>query len=652
MKALKVGILAALATLGLAGAAAAGVEAVGTTAVNFLKIPPPARPAAMGQAFTAISDDESALTYNPAGIAGILQNEFSLTHIDWFQGIFVEHLGAIMGLGQAGSVGLGATWLDAGDIVRTTRIANNPGDPLGNYSTNGTFQPYDLGLTAAFAFQPLPRWNAGMDVRVLQQAIDSNQGWGFNVDLGAQRTGLWGWLDLGLLVQNLGSQVAVAQTAFSEPLAFTGGLAGRFLDHRLTLSADLNVPTDNSLVPGLGAEYWIANTLALRAGWRGGYASQPTLGAGFRVNLFLLDYAWQPYNELGPTHRITASVVWGAPGAKVEALRPLLGPLGEAQWRQGGFCILPSRPEAVIHWKLELVEADGEIAKTFEGSGPVPATVDWAGHDAAGQVLPDGVVTARLRLDYPGGLHAEATGAPVELDSTPPGVAATLQPIIARPNSQGAVLIPAHVSLQAQDKHGVGGWKLEIRDAQGKIFRAYSGDGPPPADIVWDGTDGQGHFVDSGATYFFRPFAKDTLGNWAKGQPQALIVLLKELHFDIASDALFRPGKADVRISAYHQLFDVKALILKHHEAGTMVDIVGHTDNQPTVHSVYPDNQALSLARAKAVVKFLVDLLGMDPKILNPVGMGDSQPKASNDTPEGREANRRVEVVIHAKEYR
>jgi flagellar motor protein MotB len=61
---------------------------------------------------------------------------------------------------------------------------------------------------------------------------------------------------------------------------------------------------------------------------------------------------------------------------------------------------------------------------------------------------------------------------------------------------------------------------------------------------------------------------------------------------------------------------------------------------------------ALSLARAQAVVKFLVTLLDMDPNILNPVGMGDTRPKTTNDTPEGREANRRVEVVVHAKEYR
>jgi outer membrane protein OmpA-like peptidoglycan-associated protein len=198
----------------------------------------------------------------------------------------------------------------------------------------------------------------------------------------------------------------------------------------------------------------------------------------------------------------------------------------------------------------------------------------------------------------------------------------------------------------------VGGWKLEIRDRQERVVRSFSGEGRPPDPLVWDGTDAQGRSVSSGSTYYFWPFAKDELGNWGKGAPQAFIVLLKEIHFEIASDALFETGKADVRISAYHQLQAVKDLILKHHQAGTVVDIVGHTDNEPVVRSVYGNNKALSYARAQAVIKFLVDLLGMDPAILNPVGAGESKPKADNSTPEGRLANRRVEIVIHAKEYR
>jgi flagellar motor protein MotB len=373
---------------------------------------------------------------------------------------------------------------------------------------------------------------------------------------------------------------------------------------------------------------------------------------GLKYSIFQLDYAYQPFDELGDTHRVTASVFFGGPGCRLLALKPLLGPLGDTQWRSGPFELKPDRPDAVVRWSLHVLASDGSEQRVWTGAGRPPKDVDWDGRDQGALVLPDGLYTARLDLEYPGGLKASALSGPVELDSTPPTMHLAIDPIIVRPDSSGAVLIPAHLKMTAADKNGVGAWKIDLKDKDGKLFRTFSGEGLPPQEIVWDGTNGLGSYVQSGSTYFFWPSAKDKLGNWGKGQPLALVVLLKEIHFDIASDALFEPGKADVRISAYHELFKLKDLILTNYEPGTKVDILGHTDNTPVVYSVYPNNQELSLARAKAVVKFLVTLLDMDPNMLNPVGKGESVPKASNDTPEGREANRRVEVIIHAKEYR
>jgi outer membrane protein OmpA-like peptidoglycan-associated protein len=629
----------------------AGVESVGTTSANFLKIPADARPASMGEAFTALSDDESSLLYNPAGTARILQTQLSATHIEWFQGIRIEHLGGVSSLGPLGTIGAGLSWLQVDDLVRTQRVANTS-DPLANFVEDGTFSPHDMALALNWAWRPAPRWNAGLGLKILQQAIDSQQGWGLGLDLGAQYTGVWDWLDLGFEAQNVGSAINVGGTSFQQPITFSFGGAAHLLQGRLVLSADVSAPSDNDVTPAFGAEWWIAHTLAFRGGWRGGYANQPTAGAGFRIAGMQIDYAWQPYEDLGDTHRITASYSFGTPSLSLKSLTPLMGPLGEAQWRQARFQPDVTRPEAVESWRFQLIDAQGHVAKTVLGDGPPPDSFKWDGKDDGGHVMPDGVVNAQLSLDYGGGVTADSNQAAVELDSTPPVIGLDIGPQIVRPGTQTAVLIPARIQISAQDKHGVGGWKLEVRDVDGKLFRAFSGDGDPPQPLIWDGSNGQGLQVESGKSYIFWPFAKDKLGNWGQGTQQAMLVLLKELHFDIASDALFEPGKADVRISAYQQLKDVKDMILKHYQPGTMVDIVGHTDNQPTIYSKYSDNQALSLARAQAVVKFLVTLLDMDQAILRPVGMGDSKPLVSNDTPEGREKNRRVEVVIHAKEYR
>jgi len=81
------------------------------------------------------------------------------------------------------------------------------------------------------------------------------------------------------------------------------------------------------------------------------------------------------------------------------------------------------------------------------------------------------------------------------------------------------------------------------------------------------------------------------------------------------------------------------------------VIVEGHTDNVPMKHGQYADNLALSQARAEAVVKFFVDLFDLKPSIFTAVGKGDSQPIATNDTPEGRKLNRRVTLRIQASKY-
>jgi type VI secretion system protein ImpK len=71
----------------------------------------------------------------------------------------------------------------------------------------------------------------------------------------------------------------------------------------------------------------------------------------------------------------------------------------------------------------------------------------------------------------------------------------------------------------------------------------------------------------------------------------------------------------------------------------------GYTDNQP-IHTVqFPSNWQLSQARADAVAKVLAAQLS-DPKRVRAVGKGDADPIASNATPEGRQSNRRTEIVL------
>jgi type VI secretion system protein ImpK len=74
------------------------------------------------------------------------------------------------------------------------------------------------------------------------------------------------------------------------------------------------------------------------------------------------------------------------------------------------------------------------------------------------------------------------------------------------------------------------------------------------------------------------------------------------------------------------------------------VSVVGYTDNQPIHTIAFPSNFELSGARAKAVAAVIG--VAMDPSRLSVEGRADADPIAPNDTPAGREQNRRTEVVL------
>ncbi len=104
-----------------------------------------------------------------------------------------------------------------------------------------------------------------------------------------------------------------------------------------------------------------------------------------------------------------------------------------------------------------------------------------------------------------------------------------------------------------------------------------------------------------------------------------------------ASDILFDFDKAVIK-SAYAPELNKWADFFMQNPEKT-ANIYGHTDSVGTEKY----NQGLSLRRARAVVKYLVDR-GVAPERLSAKGFGESRPATSNDTKEGRQQNRRVEV--------
>lgn len=110
---------------------------------------------------------------------------------------------------------------------------------------------------------------------------------------------------------------------------------------------------------------------------------------------------------------------------------------------------------------------------------------------------------------------------------------------------------------------------------------------------------------------------------------------------------LFDSGKAQLRFPAYAVL-DRVAGVLKNEVPDQPVAIEGHTDNESIKHSGWASNHELSVARANAVADYLVNQ-GVTRNHLIVVGYGEDRPISVNDTVEGRQKNRRVEIVVMPK---
>ncbi len=111
----------------------------------------------------------------------------------------------------------------------------------------------------------------------------------------------------------------------------------------------------------------------------------------------------------------------------------------------------------------------------------------------------------------------------------------------------------------------------------------------------------------------------------------------------VVAEVLFDSGKAKVRPVGKEVLSKVANVLIKINEN---IIIEGHTDNVPIKHSGWKSNWELSTQRALNVLHYFIDEKGLNPERFSAAGYGPYRPMASNATVEGRQENRRVEIVV------
>lgn len=299
------------------------------TGMKFLNVGTDPRAEAMGEAFTSLEGNSSALFYNPAGMARIEQFASAMVgQTQWIADIkhnFASVAVAPMG-GRYGVIGLSLQSVNYGDVIETVR----DGDPNGlGYFDLGTFQPTAFMFGVGYARALNEKFSVGGNIKFVSQDLgfavidlqgtkSANKTSVMAFDFGIiYKTGFKS-LNFGMTVRNFSKEVKYVSEGFQLPLTFKIGVSMDAFDfapfdrkeHSFLISIDAEHPRDFSEQIRIGGEYVFMKLLSLRIG----YVSPAdeygiAYGVGLRqsISQFALgvDYAYTPFGVFGNVHRFS-----------------------------------------------------------------------------------------------------------------------------------------------------------------------------------------------------------------------------------------------------------------------------------------------------------------------------------------------------------
>ncbi len=316
-------------------------QKVGSTSMQFLKVIPSARGAALGDAYSVWASSADAVFWNPSGLALEQSQAFTFSYVNW---IFDTRQGSFSyaaSMGDFGVVGAQIQYVDYGEIEEAI-WASPYIDPIENTGLTGnTFRPFSYLVGVSYAANLNDRFSTGLSVKYAHESLyngkmvvaqistgvnEKVKTWanGLLFDFGMRYNTGYHSIEIGASVQNFGSNMTYAKESNPVPLLFRWGIAGNLIgkdaliahddNNRIGLAFDLFQPNDYAQQEHVGIEFEYSEMFALRAGYKFNYDFEGlTMGGGVKQTLgaikFSLDYSYSSIGTyLGNAHRISVGV--------------------------------------------------------------------------------------------------------------------------------------------------------------------------------------------------------------------------------------------------------------------------------------------------------------------------------------------------------
>uniref|UniRef100_A0A7V3E7S9 PorV/PorQ family protein n=1 Tax=Ignavibacterium album TaxID=591197 RepID=A0A7V3E7S9_9BACT len=312
---------------------AQGVNYVGTSVANFLKIGLSAKSVAVAEADITIADDASTLYLNPGSVSWLEKSSATFSYVQWLVQTNLSYFSLVLPT-DYGNLGFDIAYFGSGDIKETTLLRQE--------GTGRVVSASDLSIGLVYAKNLTDRFSFGLKLKYLSENLASVSASTFAFDIGSVFvTSFLNNMKIGITLSNFGGSLrfegndllvtqvvpgsttnkqvpAILQTnSWNLPLLFRIGISTTALEldnYKLAINYLIVDSRDYDVRHNVGASFSIYDLVTLRGGYRFNY-DEATFSAGIGIKTktdfigdLSLDYAYTDFGRLNGINQFTLSI--------------------------------------------------------------------------------------------------------------------------------------------------------------------------------------------------------------------------------------------------------------------------------------------------------------------------------------------------------